>query len=126
MAVIAVMSPALRNALAYGTAAEAIVPAGVLLASCATVLLFLLVLKAFVLDDTAPTRPAKRVVAAALLRLANLLTRAATAFMSWVAQSGPLRPFRVEPLNLRLNLHQVVKGPSPCWPQGHHPHTTYA
>ena len=125
--IIAVMSPALRNFLAYGTAAEAIVPAGVLLAFYVTILSFVFLLKVFVIDDEATPRKRakKKLLADALFRLASLLRRLALALSSWLELSK-LPLFRVQPLNVFLiPQHQAHISLSPCWPQGY-PHTHYA
>ena len=125
--IIAVMSPALRDALAYGTAAEAIVPAGVLLACYVTILSFVFLLKVFVIDDEAtPRKRAKKLLADALFRLASLLRRVALALSSWLELTNLHSLFRVQPLNAFLiPQHQAHISLSPCWPQGY-PHTHYA
>ena len=125
--IIAVMSPALRNFLAYGTAAEAIVPAAALLACYVTILLFVFLLKVFVIDDEAtPRKRAKKLLADALFRLASLLRRVALALSSWLELINLHSLFRVQPLNFVLiPQHQAHISLSPCWPQGY-PHTHYA
>ena len=101
-------------------------PAGALLMCYVTVLLFVMVLKAFVTDGTTPRKRAKKLLADALFRLAQLLKRVATAFMNWLEKIALIACSGVQLLVLCFVLHhRVVRGPSPCWPQGY-PHTHYA
>ena len=119
--VIAVMTPALRDALAHGNAQEAIVPAGVLLACYVTILSFVFLLKVFVIDDEAtPRKRAKKLLADALFRLASLLRRVALALSSWLELTDLHSLRRVQPLNFVLiPQHQAHISLSPCWPHGH-------
>ena len=108
----------------HGDARAALLPAGALLASYSTILIFILTLKAFITDDTTPRKRAKRFIADALFRLERLRQRVTMAVAAWL-ELIKLPLFRVQPLNVVLiPQHQAHISLSPSWPQGH-PHTTY-
>ena len=109
----------------HGDARAALLPAGALLASYSTILIFILTLKAFITDDTTPRKRAKRFIADALFRLERLRQRVTMAVAAWL-ELIKLPLFRVQPLNAFLiPQHQAHISLSPCWPQGY-PHTHYA
>ena len=102
-------------------------PAAALLACYVTILLFVFLLKVFVIDDEAtPRKRARRLLADALFRLARLLKRVALALSSWLELTNLHSLLRVQPLNVFLiPQHQAHISLSPSWPRGY-PHTHYA